>query len=422
MRHLFVRLLITLILYVVYSVAIAGYKSDEPLPFDLEQWMEYQDRKDFSISVDVLKPYLTLQQRTIVPVRATIDANGFGESREGPKFHLVLKVAPEGKDWDPGCAYMTVTLPRYRGKYAGFYYVASGVYLSPGRYKILLIMYDSVSGRGNVHRKEVEVSPIKGKVIENLDHDLPDIEFATDPPQILSFGHVNGALASGWEWLPVNNSRSLCIEIVANAATDNNNKNVEDFGNHYAYPLHIMQVASVLSHLTLQNGRIRVTILDALQSKTYFDREDANLFDWQQASQGLLYPADPDTVEYGMMEAQSEASIYLIGRLHEIIRDDACAPAEAQPLKIVIVVSGPLKFPVRTRVQQLNPQKLMQNTSSTRFYFFRIVHTSYSTYYDNSMDDLRKMMEPVKPQTIEVKDPGSFREALISLISQLEGF
>lgn len=409
MRPLLKLLILPLVVVLFCSAAIGDEQRDDPLPFDLNQWMSYQNRKDFPIKVSVLKPYLTFQQRLLVRVRTAIETSEFPEDGIDPEFHLVMRVASKGKDWYPGYSYTNVAIHRIQGMLAPDYYVDSGLYVRPGSYRILLIVYDSVSGRGNVLRKEFNVSSVKGAELRDLDRYFPQVEFATDPP-----------LASGREWLPVSNSRCLCIDIVANAASGNNTQSGEDFGKHSANPLDTLQVASVLSHLALLKGSIRVTIVDALQAKTHSDREDAVGFDWQSSYQALMHQEEPDTIDYGTLQAQTEASGYLHDRIRAIIERDDCARETEQPLKIVIIVSGPLQFPARTPIRPWDPQDFVQDSASLRLFYFRIM--SRSAYYEKGRDDLRKMLEPVEPQTIVIKDPGSFREALVKLISQFEKF
>ena len=117
----------------------------------------------------------------------------------------------------------------------------------------------------------------------------------------------------------------------------------------------ILQVASVLSNLGLRKGRVRVSIVDPLWMKTLFNREDAAVFDWQRASQ-VVEMRDPDTIDIGLLVSKMQASAYLGDKLHEILRDDACAAGTESPLKIVIVVSTHMVFAKQTTIRQIVPR------------------------------------------------------------------
>ena len=168
----------------------------------------------------------------------------------------------------------------------------------------------------------MKVSPISGNILPELDRDLPDIEFTSE----------ERPLAEGKEWLPVKNSRSLCIDIVANTSLDWHHERrlgVNYSGGYSWAPAvtstDILQAASVLSHLRLRKGRVRVSIVDPLWMKTLFIREDAAAFDWQRASQ-VVETRDPDTIDIDLLVSKMQASAYLVDKLNEILRDDACGP------------------------------------------------------------------------------------------------
>jgi hypothetical protein len=119
---------------------------------------------------------------------------------------------------------------------------------------------------------------------------------------------------------------------------------------------------------------------------------------------------DPDTIDIGLLASQTQASAYLVDRLHEILEDDACAPGAESPLKIVIVVSTYMVFARQTTIRQIVPR----DPASTQVFYFRIPKGIPAD------DDLAKMMKPTKFRTITVRDAYSFRKDLANLISHLE--
>jgi hypothetical protein len=394
------------ILVILSSPGIASGADEVSLPFDIDQWLQYRQRKDFSWNVSVSKPYLTFQQRFVVTVRAEISGNRLPKSENGNDLHFLMRVASEDNTKTPRFAYANVPVPPIDEPHNVRFGIS--VYLRPGSYAIALIGYDSVSGKGNVQRKQVEVSRPEKDELPELDRNFNDIEFVTQ---------TNGILQSAREWLPVENSRCLCIDIVTNIPLDQTRIDPEEFGRHYSNPLYILQAASVLSHLGLQNGRIRVSLLDALQVKTVFNRKNADTINLQDTGRDFLYRQNSQTIDYGTIKAQTEASAYLLDLLNKIMKEDECTLKAKSPEKIVIVISGPMKFAERTPVMQFNPREVTQNGTPVHFFYFLIPN---SLTLGSSDDDLNEMLAPAEPQIFTVRDSRSFRTALATFISQLE--
>ncbi len=412
------------ILIAICSQGVVHVTSNDSIPFNMDEWLQYKKHRDFSWNVSVSKPTLTLQQRFLVTVSASIRGNDLPSSEKAYDLYFVLKVADEGNVWTPGYSNTRLAVPPRPGKYHYINAVA-GVYLRPGRYTLALIVYDSVTKKGNVQQKKIKVPRPKGNVLPDLDRTLNDVEFTTEVPlksntrysyrgkmSVLAYE----PLAAGIEWLPVKTNRRICLDIVANISPGVTYTEAKEFGRSYANPFSILQVASVLSHLGLEHGSIHVSILDALGAKTYFYREDAANLDWRQTGQALLFQGEPDTVDYGELQAQTEASAYLVDTLHKIMDEGSGRPDSESPLKIVLVVSGDLEFAERTPLHQIIPPELRKNPAPVKIFHFRI-----RNYY-GSDNDLDKMLEPANPIKFTFTEACDFRKALADFISRLEEF
>jgi hypothetical protein len=384
--------------------------ADDLPPFNVDRWLNGPNREDFPWGVQVSAPTLTLQQRYVVQVRAFFYIRrGILKNTKIPQdLHFVLKVAPEGYNWVPQYSYTRIPFPSKEDEY-NILEFTKDIYLRPGTYTIALIACDPVLDKGNVWREQVKVAPLKRDKLPELDRNLRSIEFASK----------ERPLAMGREWLPVKNNRSLCIDIVANTSMDWHNN--PRLGRWYQSPgppivardksKHILQVASVLSHLGVRKGRVRVSIVDALRTKTLFNREDAADFDWQRASRSLKTET-PSTIDIDLLASQTQASAYLYDTLQEILEDNACASGTELPLKIVIVVSTDMVFPEDTPIRQI----VLPNRDSVRFFYFKIPKGIPAN------DDLHKMLEKTKPKAFTVRNGSSFRMDLADLISRLEKF
>jgi hypothetical protein len=258
----------------------------------------------------------------------------------------------------------------------------------------------------------VTIIPIGNDRLPELDRDLPNVQFTSD----------ERILATGSEWLPVKNKRSLCIDIVANSSMDWHHD--PRLGRYYRgfgiarrlLPtsdklVPILEMASVLSHLAVRKGRVRVSIVDPLRIKTIFNREDAASFDWQQASQ-FAKTKPPLTVDIDQLAARTQASAYLRDKLEEILEDNECPSGTETSLKAVIVVGTDMVFAENTPIRHI----FAQDQDAVRFFYFKIPKGIPAD------DDLPKMLKETKPKAFTVRDGFSFRKDLADLISRLEKF
>ena len=394
------------------GASIANRELPEDLPpFDVDQWLSGPDRTDFPWKVGVAQE-LTSQQRNLVTIFAYIPGGKrFPYGTTERDLHFVLKIATADNRWVTGFSHTRIPVPAQLDK-SQIVNFSDGVYLRPGSYTIALIVYDPLLKKGNIRRKHINVPRLKKDPLPDLDRDLPEVEFIT-------YDHdLPFPLAKGKEWLPVKNSRGLCIDIVANTSADydynprlglssyEGGLSVRKYKAH-ANSIVILRVSSVLSHLDLRKGKIRVSILDTLRMKTLFDREDASSFDWQLAGKALTQQ-DHFTIAKNLIGSQTEASSYLSGKLSKILEDDACAPEAESPLKIVIVVSSEMQFAKDTRIGKVIPQ----DPASVRFIYFPL------SYY--MKDDLLTMLKPTKPRVYMHPSRQRLRSMLADVIVYLE--
>ena len=383
---------------------IHGADNDLP-PFDVNQWLNGPDRRDFAWDAWIGEPLLNFQQRYFLTVGALIRGKRLPEAKSRRDLHFVLKVATAESGWIDGFSYTRVAVPSRLDGYQVITF-ADGVYLRPGRYTVALIVYDPLINKGNIYRKQVNLIRPKDDPLPELDRDLKSVEFRSDTKP----------LAEGKEWLPVNNNRCLCVDVIANTSVDYDYNPRLGYSQRYTSQrvysdrghidsLDVMRVSSVFSHLGLQKGRVRVSVLDTLRMKTLFAREDAADFNWQRATEALM-KQNHDTIDNELLASQTEASAFLRDRIYELLEDESCVSGSEPFVKIIIIVSSQMRFEKHTRILKIIPQ----NPASVRFVYFPLSHYM--------IDDLEKMLKPAKPLIVS-KDT-SFRRVLADLISYLE--
>jgi hypothetical protein len=410
---------------------------EEVPPFDVGRFLNGPDHSDFAWKFATYGPHLTMQQRYILGVYAKIDGSRLSRT-PAHELHFVLKVANAENRWIAE-KYTRIQVPPEPEGSEGIDY-SCGFYLRPGRYTVALIVYDAALNQGNVRRKRVNASLLNKDPIPQLDRNLPEIEFTSESPRDYasrfpnvtnhmddfttlssmedftnteSSHRLDWTLAEGKEWLPVNNIRALSLDIVANVSIDNDHVPTLPlflWRNRNPKSSDIVRISSVLSHLGLRKGCIRVTVLDALRMETFFDRQDAADFDWTRAGK-LISQQNPTTIEASRLGSQDQASSYVQEKLQRILEDDGCVSAAESSAKIVIVVSRDIEFlAAHARIERVLPP----NPASTRFFYFQVADSIYRE------DDLLKMLKRAKPRQFLIMDSFAFRKSLAALITNLE--
>jgi hypothetical protein len=417
---------IVLILIALYGSPAGLGRNDDVFPFNVDEWLRGPDRQDFPWDVKAYKPALTLQQRFLVQLHASIDVNKLPDRELWHDFHILVKVADAEKQWVPDGFHAQIAVPPSTGELAPLTF-DGGLYLRPGRYTVAIIAYDATLKQGNISRHELRVSAPRRDPLPELDRDLPKVEFIRGLPahalmdsvDSVSVVRADWPLGVGKEWLPVKNRRDLCIDIIVNISA--NQKSARDDLRpwdrqrpwwEYNYRINssqVMQVASVLSHLRPRAGSVRVTILDVLRVKTIFDREDASNLDWQHVSE-VVENQDQTMVDKSLLNSRNQAPAFLLSSVQKILDDRKCRRREDSPPKIVILISSELIFDDDSKREQIVPQ----DPGSARFIYFFVTTRTYVN------DDIFKMLKQNKPTCFFLLDPLYFRKEIASLIASLE--
>jgi hypothetical protein len=403
---------IVLLVLLGSTFALSQEEGETP-PFDVGVWLRRADHADFPWSVSLSAPVLTLQQRFQVQVGASISLRHLKYIGLRREFHFVVKVAAANGLWIPEYSYTVVPVEEGTDPANSIYYHSS-VYLRPGRYIIALIVYDAIHQRGNVWRKEINFRRLTKDPLPALDKNMPDVEFIRDGP-----GRRVRPLERNKEWLPVKNSRCLCIDVIANLSTPGkavagrqgnprgggkSQAPAVDYGRNAS---NILAASSVLSHLEVRKGRVKVSILDALRMETFYEREDARSFDWRDAAE-MLSKQNPAWISAKVLRSQSMASSFLYDAFQRIQDEKSCTGEAGLPIKIIIVIGSEVEFPDRTIARQFVPP----DPEFTKVYYF--------CFRSGDYDDVFKMLRPAKPLRSYIDDALTFRKTLADLISGLE--
>ncbi len=413
-----VRCCIFVCLLCICHATYAQEADESALPFVISDWLHYAERRDVPWDVKVLKPRLTLQQRNLVQVDARINAGRLKNRDKERDLHFVLKVADADDNWVPGYSYTHLPVPAGLEAYHQIQCV-TGLYLRPGRYTLALIIYEANLEQVNVWKKDIEVKNQGGDLLRDLDRDLPEIEFISGTPDYVmdfdvppSFMDSIWPLGSGLEWLPVQNGSDICIDIIVNVSYSQvlrGESSQQWWLNYRMNSSYMLQVGSVLSHLGLNKGCIRITVVDLLSMKTLFYRENAETFDWQEADR-VIGSQNRFTIDVDRLSSYTQSSAYFNATLNDILEDGACATGEDALPRTVIVVSNQQVFPEETEIVEIKPP----DPESTRFFYFCINNRPFIT------GDINRMLESTALVRFMVRQPLDLRKALSELIIDLE--
>ena len=427
---------IFLCLLIICNTTNAQDTDEDSLPFKIADWLQGPERKDLPWKIKIIKPHLTLQQRNLVQVDARIQAGRLKKRDVERDLHFVLKVADSDNNWVPGYSYTHLPVPAGLESYHQIQNI-TGLYLRPGKYTLALIIYEANLEQGNIWKKSIEVKDPGDGLLQNLDRDIPKIEFTSGTPDYVmdydappSYLDSIWPLGSGIEWLPVKNMSDVCIDIVMNvsynqvlrSASALTQSSYRSYGpvsrgvraqqqrwwNYRMNSSYVMQAGSVLSHLGLDYGCIRISMVDILNMKTIFYRENAEGFDWQNANK-VVGSQNRYTVGVDQLSSYTQTSAYFNATMEKILKDDPCATGKDTLPRTVIIVSNQQRFPNNTEIVEITPS----NHESTRFYYFCINESPYIS------GDINKMLKLTKPKRYMIREPRDLRKALSNLILDL---
>ncbi len=385
----------------------------QAIPVPVERWLRGPDRRDFPWKVRLLPPRLTFQQRYLLQVRANLPVDVLQQGSAQRDLHFAVRVADERGHWFPGGDYTHYAVPPKLDAGNEIEYT-TGVYLRPGKYLLAVFAYDSVTGQGNLRRRMLRVSPLKHDPLPQLDRDLPAVEFLRDVR--VSAAEPAGAmdawrLAEGREWLPVRDSRPLRVDIVVNFSAWLDPQ-LRSAVSGLAYPRHVghlLEIGSVLSHLDLARGCVRLSGVDINNARIVFDRADAAGFDWEAARKAIL-STNQDLVDVAALAQRPGTALFFRRFLSEVLYNSGgCGGDHAHVRRVVIIAGGSHLFPAETRLFGVWPEM----PCDCQFYYLR-ASTSPGD------DDIDHLLKRVAPRRLRFDTGEQFRRALARIIADLE--
>lgn len=350
------------------------------------------DRQDIPWKVQVIQD-ITLQQRHLVQVLATIRGRAYFKGVSVRDLDFVTKVADQHGNWLDGQSYDHFKQPRdlsVRDTVHSF----ANLYLKPGEYTIAEIAYDSLHNTGNVWRTKLTVPAIAIPLPE-LSRDLPVVEFLprsqaaldlksadwnlNSPAVIQSLMLDSLTLGHGKAYLPIGNKKPLLIDVIVNLSDD-----IIDVGRNflapslparcYPYPLDLdcfppwlqrensaaykhdeglaLQVGNLVSQLSPEAGCVRFSAMDVFRQDLIADRVDVSNVDWDAISQQIA-STDLNVIDVKALR-EKETELRFRSYLERVNEDDyACGLSGQKPEHVLIVIGMDMSFPLHTEIESI---------------------------------------------------------------------
>jgi hypothetical protein len=416
----------------IFAATPAPAQKAKPRPaLPVEQWLRGPDRQDFPWKVQLLPARLTFQQRYLVQLRATIPAAVLQKGAPERDLYFVVKAADERGRWFDGESYNHYPVPPSLSSQTDVEFDL-GLYTRPGDYQIAVMVYDRVLRQGNLWRGPLHVPSLKDDPLPQLERDLPAIEFLPDVPRESLFREAPRQrfrtrrwdqwqpkddrdstalwpLGHGREWLPLSGTRPLRIDVLLNFSQvvdpgmqfqPSPSVHQEDVGQ-------VLQIGSLLSHLGVASGCVRITGLDIVRRHVIFERQDGRELNWDKV-RDTVAKLDQTTVDVRSLEDRTRGGSFLRDHLARLMADaPACGSGRELPQRVVVVVSRELSFP--------GGAKLEPPAAKGCCRFFYLQTRGHELY-----EGIWNLLKPVKARRFTVSDPLRFRKALAGMMADIE--
>ncbi len=391
-------------------------------PLDTVEWLNGPDRRDIRWKIKVWPPILTYQQRHLVIVFGSVDLDDFRKN-EVRDFTMQIKVQDASGNWFPGedTSDYRVPLSAPPRTYITFF---SAVYALPGEYSVVVLLYDRLHRKVNVHHSTVRIPEVKGGALPNLTRGLPRIDFPEripgmdkDQPRVKDRGW---SLADGTENLPIVSTGPLLIDVLLDVSEPDAMELPSHWGamdrqlaaqfTYYQNARLMIQLGSVLSHLQPANGCVRVSAADMSRMRILMDRQQAGTWNWKRF-EDTLYAVDLDRIDANTLTNQQRRSVFTDRFLVDLAKDNTpCEPGGAPPNHVVILVSHHLRYPHHTPVTPIQPE----DCPHCRFIYLRLTN-----FLDDREDRYQDMLKPLHPRSFRFSTPQDFRRTLAELTTVL---
>jgi hypothetical protein len=418
-----------------------------PQSIPVEEWLKGPERHDIAWKVQVFQN-LTLQQRHLVQVLATIGGRNYLEGVSARDLHFVTKIADDHGNWLDGQSYDHFKQPANFSA-ADSVHSFANLYLKPGDYTVAVIAYDSLHNTGNIWRTQLTV-PAVVDVLPDLGRDLPVAEFLPPAKAALELRNADWeqypaavlqnlmldplTLGNGVAYLPVANKKAVRIDVIVNLSDemavirqeygcrfyatrfewhrcDHPELSEEDSRRYKLIEGEALEVGNVVSQLAPQAGCVRFSAVDALRQDLVADRVDASHIDWDNLSKRMV---STEIKEIDLSPEHSSDHLMWLKQFIDKVNKDSyeCGLPAGATNHVLIVVSMGSPFPMFTRMSTVR-------LYSPRPACFHLRLGGPDPGAPPYGDQTRQILSPLKPKDLSFLNPEQLRNRLALIVEDL---
>ena len=402
------------------------------VPFD--RWLAEGGQGPFHWSAHVAPADLSNHQRLRVRVELSLDGSDL-VSRRGEGYMMML-VQLEDADHRIYQSHESLDLQQVTEAAAKTNIVyTQDIFVRPGDYRVGLMVVDSKTGEHGAAEKTLHVNPLKNDPFPGAWQDLPAVEFvpAATAPDNLPMPASTRRLQ-----LPLESRRPLRLEILVNVSPTLSQLGLHSGPANNRSLIELLPALNVMSQVEVRNGTLNVSLLDLTRRQVVFEQEKLGDLDWPLLRTGLG-AADPNKIDVRSLAHRERNAQFFVEQVRERILGAAGAqsPPPGEPLRIGIVLSGPMGF---ASGEDLHPIEAAER-SGRRIYYFRYhslpppLMTPPSLYALRGrrnmppplgrplslepLDSLVPLIKPLQPRVFDIFSPEQFRKALSTMLEEL---
>ena len=421
------------------SQIVTADRAFATVPF--EKWLAEGDQGAFHWTARVSPGELSRHQRLRTRIELQVDGSDVA-ARHGRGF-LVMLIQFEDADHRLYRTHGSIDLQQITEAAAKSDIVyTQDAFMRPGEYRVSLVMFDARTGEHSALQRKVRVNPLKSDPLPQSWDNLPAVEFTPlgDAPDSWYLPQVEGRLK-----LPLETRRPVLLEVVVNASPTASGTGARTGQVNNRSLADLLPALKVISHVTLPNGTLHVSLLDLTRQSVLFEQDSAGDLDWPSLRAALMQ-ADPNKIDARSLARRGLNAQFFVGQLRQRLRlaepaaqQSAAANHDDEPVRVGIVLSSPMPL---DSGEDRHPIEAAAGSGRKLFYirFHAIplpapepplldpmragrrnapILSAPQLLPQEPLDALANLVKPLQPRLFDVYTPEQFRKALAALIEEV---
>jgi hypothetical protein len=383
------------------------------VPF--KRWQSEGKRRDIRWDVDVFPVELSVHQRLLTRVRATVEL-GSDAASPGSYAMLVEFRDAEGAVWQTH-----LSPPLINGGGPGTFVLFGNAFVLPGDYSLSVAVCNTATLEHSFLRRTVHAKAPGNDPLPLSWKNLPAVEFlppTVDPPDEWYLPSVQSRLN-----LPLVTRQKVRVDVLLNATPGGNRAGST---SAVAYNMSVLIPSlKVISYIEPSNGSINVHVLDLARRRVAFEQRSVRTLDWTRLRQ-FFVESRPGIIDVGALAG--------FWKMRNFFWDQLSGTRDSDPdaVKVVLVLSGPAFFPNQ---ESLPPAGGTREGSCPMFYiryrsiqgFARrprprtAIHAAPArpAVFPLPEDDLELAVRKLNARIFDVTSPADFRRVLAAVLDQI---